>query len=400
MTTALLDIAPYPVFPPKRGGAIVIHHANLAVALSLQVRLVSQGLRRNEWRLAFSGPLSWRHTPLYREDRIFSIPSLVIGYASGQRAGGSMLSSDRTLRLAGSKMIREVMEQANTIQVEHPWQVPAVAQWNARGCPLVMVAHNAEAHVAEQTGRPAAEVDTIRQREAEALALSDAVIVFSEDDRNRLSELSRVDPKKLHVIPLGVNTQRFRPAAPDEKSKAKTSLGLEKKRVVLFVGSLYGPNVEAVESLVQIAEKLDRRDVVFVVAGRVGERFRSSDRVLVTGEIEDISPYFAAADMAVNPMRSGGGMQVKLLEFLAAGLPTITTPVGARGIEAVSERDVIVTEIDGFPEAMNALLDDEATAANVGHAGRRLVESHHTWDAIAKTRVELYQRLTARVGSA
>lgn len=400
MTTRLLDVAPYPVFPPTRGGAIAIHHANLAVSFSLQVRLVSQGLRRNEWRLAFSGPLSWRHAPSYREDRVFSIPSLVIGYASGQRAGGSMLSADRTLRWAGSRIIREAMEQADIIQVEHPFQVPAIARWKSGRSLLVTVAHNAEAHVAEQLGRSATEIVAIRQREAEALAASDAVIVFSEDDRNRLSELPGADPKKLQVIPLGVNTQRFRPATADEKAKAKSSLGLEKKRVVLFVGSLYEPNVEAVESLVQIAEKLNRQDVVFVVAGRVGERFRSSERVLVTGEVADISPYFAAADVAVNPMKSGGGMQVKLLEFLAAGLPTITTSVGARGITAASGRDVIVTEVDGFAEATAALLDDESTATNVGQAGRRLVESHYTWDAIARTRVELYQRLTARVGSA
>lgn len=394
--TALLDIAPYPVFPPTRGGAIAIHHANLAVSHSLQVRLISQGLRRSEWHLAFSGPLSWRHAPSYTEDRVFSIPSLIMGYASGQRAGGSMLSSGRTVQWAGSRIIREAMEQADIIQVEHPWQVPAVAHWNAGRCPLVTVAHNAEAHVAEQLRRPVAEVQAIRRREAEALDASDAVIVFSEDDRTRLAELSETRAKKLHVIPLGVDVWRFRPVTAEEKQKAKSLLGLEKKRVILFVGSLYAPNVEAVEALVRIAENLDRRDAVCVVAGRVGERFRSNERVLVTGEVEDIAPYFSAADIAVNPMRSGGGMQVKLLEFLAAGLPTITTPVGARGVNAVPGRDLVLTEIDGFSDAVASLLKDEATAADIGRAGRRLVEGQYTWDAIVRTRVELYRRLMDR----
>lgn len=397
--TVLLNIAPYPVFPPTRGGAIAIHQANVAVAHSLQVRLISQGLRRSEWRLAFSGPLSWRHAPSYTEDRVFSIPSLIIGYASGQRAGGSMLSSDRTVRLAGGRVIREAMEQADIIQVEHPWQVPTIARWNAGRCPLVTVAHNAEAHVAAQLRRPVAEVRAIRRREIEALEASDAVIVFSDEDRTRLAELSQTGAKKLHVIPLGVDIGRLRRVTAEEKQKAKSLLGLEKKRVILFVGSLYAPNVEAVQALVRIADNLDRRDAVCVVAGRVGERFRSNERVLVTGEVEDMAPYFSAADIAVNPMKSGGGMQVKLLEFLAAGLPTITTPVGARGVNAVPGRDLVLTEIDGFADAVTALLKDEVAAVDIGRAGRKLVENQYTWDAIARTRVELYRRLMDRAGS-
>jgi glycosyltransferase involved in cell wall biosynthesis len=285
------------------------------------------------------------------------------------------------------------MEQADIVQVEHPWQVPTIARWNARRRPLVMVAHNAEAAIAQQLGCPRREIEAIRRREGEALAASDGVIVFTNDDRARLCELPAADPTKLHVIPLGVDADRIRPATPDEKARAKAALGLEKKRVALFVGSLYGPNVEAAREVFRIAAALDRADVVFVIAGRVGERFQSNERVLVTGEVSDVAAYFKAADVAINPMRSGGGMQVKLQEFLAAGLPTVTTHVGVRGINAVSGSECMVTELPGFPDAMVALLDDEATASRLGAGGRRLAESRYGWNAIARERVALYERL-------
>lgn len=396
MTALLLDVAPYPVFPPTRGGAIAIHHANLAVSAFLRVQLVSQGLRRDERRHALGGGFSFQHTPSYREDRLFSLPSLVVGYLSGQRGGGSMLSADRTLRLTRSNFIRRAIEEADLVQVEHPWQVPIIAHWNNGRRPLVLVAHNVEASVAEQTGRPPREVEAIRRREAEAVAASDAVIVFTDDDRARLCEFAGADPKKFHVIPLGVDADRIRPASPDEKARAKASLGLEKKRLILFVGSLYGPNIEAAREVFRIAEASDRRNVLFVIAGRVGEKFRSTDRVLVTGEASDIAPYFAAADVAINPMKSGGGMQVKLLEFLAAGVPTITTPIGVRGVGAVSGRECVVAEIAGFADAITELLNDESAATGLGQAGRRLVEGRYAWSAIGLARVDLYQRLLSQ----
>ncbi len=397
MAVRLLDVAPYPVFPPTRGGAIAIHHANLAVSASVRVYLISQGLRRSELRRALSGAWSFQHTPTYHEDRIFSLASLVVGYASGQRGGGSMLSADRTLHLARPRFLRGAMEQADVIQVEHPWQVPTIARWSASRRPLVMVAHNAETAMAEQLACPRRKIEAIRKRESQALAACDAVIVFSDDDRTWLAELPGSDSKKLHVIPLGVDVDRIRPASSDEKAKAKSALGLEKKRVILFVGSLYGPNVEAAGEVYRIAQILNRTDVAFVIAGRVGERFRSNDRVLVTGDVDHVEPYFAAADIAINPMRSGGGMQVKLLEFLAAGLPTVTTPVGARGVKVVSGRDALVTAVDGFPNALITLLADESGAANIGQAGRALVQDRYRWDAIARSRVDLYQGLMACV---
>jgi glycosyltransferase involved in cell wall biosynthesis len=304
-----------------------------------------------------------------------------------------MLSANWTLRFSRSARVRELLEGADLLQVEHPWQVPTLARWNAGRRPLVMVAHNVEVSVAAQVGRPAREVGAIRTREQDAVAASDAVIAFTDDDRRELIEQAGADPSKVHVIPLGVDTNRLRPAAPEARARAKTALGLEGKRVALFVGSLYEPNVEAVAALFEMASKLDRKDLIFLVVGRVGERFRSNERVRVTGGVADVAPYVAAADLAVNPMRSGGGMQVKLLEFLASGLPTVTTPVGARGLAAKDGEDIMVSELAQFGEALDSLMADDANAARLGVNARRLVESRYGWDAIARERVRLYESL-------
>lgn len=392
----ILDVVPYAVSPAVSGGALAIHQANLAVSAFHEVDLLTQGVRRSEWPGVWSLPRAIAHSPSYHEYRVISPIGIAAGYLAGQRAGGSLLSADWTLRLMKPRMLFDLLDRADLLQIEHPWQWRILARWNAGRRPLVMVAHNVEASVASQLGQPAREVEAIRRREAEAVAASDAVIVFTEDDRRGLIEWAGADATRVHVVPLGVDVDRLRPATPTAKAAAKGLLGLGDKRVALFVGALYEPNVEAVSALCEIAAKIDRKDVVFLIVGRVGERFRSNERVLVTGGVKDVTPYFVAADFAVNPMRSGGGMQVKLLEFLAAGLPTITTPVGARGVTALSGRDLIVTELDGFAEAIGVYLNDESFAAEIGRSGRRLVEDHYGWSTTGRARVALYERLVGR----
>ncbi len=319
--------------------------------------------------------------------------SVLAAYYSGQRAGGSLLSANWTLRLLRPSILFEALEQTDVLQVEHPWQVPILARWNRKKRPLVTVAHNVETSVVERLKRSRREVEATRRREIEAVGLSDAVIAFTAEDRQGLLEMTGADAGRIHTIPLGVDTERVKPALQKEKERAKASLGLEGKRVALFVGALYEPNIQAVSALFNVASRLDRKDLLFVVVGRVGELFQSNDRVIVTGQVDDVPPYFAAADLALNPMRSGGGMQVKLLEFLAAGLPTVTTPVGARGLDAAGDLPFVVADLAEFPEAIEQLLKNEDLAGRLGRTGRRLVEERYGWDGIARRRVALYEAL-------
>lgn len=400
MAGTLLDVAPYAVSPAVSGGALAIHQANEAVSRYWNVQLISQGLRRKELlKLCLkprSTPMSVKHTPSYDETRLVSLRGILAGLFTGQRAGSSLLSANWTLRILRPATLLDALDQSDLLQVEHPWQVPILARWNRKKRPLVTVAHNIETYVVKGVGRAKREVEATRRREIEAVSLSDAVIAFTEDDRKGLLEMTGADAGRIHTISLGVDTDRVKPVSAEARARAKALLGLEGKRIALFIGALYEPNIQAVSALFEVASRLDRKDLLFVVVGRVGESFRSNDRVLVTGQVDDVLTYFAAADLAVNPMRTGGGMQVKLLEFLAAGLPTVTTPVGARGLAAGSGRDLVVAEVDQFPDAIAALLKDEALAQRLAEGGRRLVESHYSWDAIAKARVALYERLVAK----
>jgi glycosyltransferase involved in cell wall biosynthesis len=107
--------------------------------------------------------------------------------------------------------------------------------------------------------------------------------------------------------------------------------------VLLFVGALdYGPNVVAVRRLldeVMPAVLRSRPDALLQVVGRGAGRVRDRRPWLqVHADVPDVAPFLAGASACVVPLTSGGGTRLKILEALAAGVPVVSTAVGAEGL--------------------------------------------------------------------
>lgn len=107
--------------------------------------------------------------------------------------------------------------------------------------------------------------------------------------------------------------------------------------VLLFVGALdYGPNVVAVRRLldeVMPAVLRSRPDALLQVVGRAAGRVRDRRPWLqVHADVPDVAPFLAGASACVVPLTSGGGTRLKILEALAAGVPVVSTAVGAEGL--------------------------------------------------------------------
>jgi glycosyltransferase involved in cell wall biosynthesis len=123
----------------------------------------------------------------------------------------------------------------------------------------------------------------------------------------------------------------------------------------------------------------------FVVAGRnpaPGVRALAGPRVTVTGAVDDMRSWLAAADVVVAPLRIARGVQNKVLEAMAMKCPVVASSAAFEGIEAEADRHLLVAdEPEATAKAVQSLLSDPIRASELGRKARDLVASTYRWEA-------------------
>jgi glycosyltransferase involved in cell wall biosynthesis len=116
--------------------------------------------------------------------------------------------------------------------------------------------------------------------------------------------------------------------------------------------------------------------------------------VEVTGYVADPTPYLTEADVFVVPLHAGGGMRVKILDAWLWGIPIVSTPIGAEGIEVREGENILIADgAPAFAAATLRLLTDEALNRRLRTAGRSWVEARYAWQTVYSRVDQVYERL-------
>lgn len=286
---------------------------------------------------------------------------------------------------------RAAVEAADVVIFSHPWTYPLFRDRLRPEQLVIYDSQNCEAVLRAQLwddGAAGTEVARhVALLESELVRRADATWVCSAVDAGQFVRLYGADERRLVEVPNGVFTARTRPPGAGEKEAARRQLGLTGP-VSLFIGSLYGPNLEAVEFIARrLAPGLP--EITFAVAGGVSASEEARrlaagvPNVRLTGPLSDAdrTRWLHAADLGLNPMFSGSGTNIKMFDFMAAGLPTLATPTGARGIAACE--GVVVVEPDGLAGALRTWSADPELRARGGAAARALACERYSWERIS-----------------
>src|SRR5262249_8608746 len=164
-------------------------------------------------------------------------------------------------------------------------------------------------------------------------------------------------------------------------------------RTILYLGSLdWRPNLDALTLLLDdIFPRVRARvpEARLAVVGRsppewLRQRVRSLPGVELHADVPDVRPYLAQSAVMAVPLRIGGGSRLKILEALAAGLPVVSTRIGAEGLALRPGQDY--TLADTTQEMSSALVDclvRPEEARRQAEEGRQTVSGRYDWASLA-----------------
>jgi glycosyltransferase involved in cell wall biosynthesis len=173
---------------------------------------------------------------------------------------------------------------------------------------------------------------------------------------------------------------------------------------LLFVGGFsHVPNVDAVLFLCREVLPIARESLPDLVLHVVGNAppaeilALGGERVVVHGYVADLGYFLDTSLVSVAPLRFGSGMKGKIGEAMAHGLPVVTTPIGAEGMDLGSGHDVLVADdAPGLARAIVQLHEDAALWERLAANARDRVRTSWTPEAVAPGLLSLVRRLAAR----
>ena len=219
--------------------------------------------------------------------------------------------------------------------------------------------------------------------ERKCARVADLLFAVSEQEARHFRSLGA---SAVHVVPNGV----------DCAALADLPTGRDHAPTVLFLGTMsWGPNASAARFLAELLPRLRLKvpDVTMLIVGRDPPAdvaaLNGTPGIEVTGSVADVKPYLLRGSVMAVPLDAGGSTRLKILEAFAAGLPVVSTRVGAEGIDAVDGRDLLIAERPEFAEALAEVLLSTQRNAQIAAAGRELARDKYDWAIIGPAAARL-----------
>ncbi len=208
-----------------------------------------------------------------------------------------------------------------------------------------------------------------RREEIEIYGVADAVVTVTDQDWGHLEPYL---PERDHFVIPNIHPVKDDP------------LTCELREGLLFIGNFnHPPNADAVTYFVREIFPLVKREMpgmtVTVVGNNPPEEITSlqGEDVLVTGYVPETEPYLKKARVSISPLRFGSGMKGKIGEAMAAGLPVVTTSIGAEGMGLVSgENALIADDIESFSRGIINLCNDDRLWEEMALAGKQYIRDN------------------------
>ncbi len=217
----------------------------------------------------------------------------------------------------------------------------------------------------------------VKNYEKKACRITDKQVLISETDKKYLSKFANTT--NCVVIGLATDTDYYYP----QNTKLKNA--------ICFVGSLqYIPNSEAAIYFATKVFPLIKKeipDVKFKIIGanprkELFEATKYIDGIEITGRVDDVREHMKDCKVSVCPVKIAGGIQNKILEAMAMGIPVVTTPEGAEGIRTCEDILHVANSEEDYAQKVVSLMLNSDLQKEIGYKSKNFIQNHFSWEKV------------------
>lgn len=296
------------------------------------------------------------------------------------------------------KNLNKLISWAELIIVKGPWVVGPISEISE--CPVYYSSHNVETRRFKNLRNNI--FGEYSYNEVERIAESTinksfGIICTTANEKKYYS--NNFSKNNLILAPNGTNKNVSKYKNKENTHSIKDKYNVKNKFVGLFIGSDYEPNINACSRIIKMCEKyLDQSIHIFAV-GSVGDKISDTpDNFETTGFVDDLDPYLAMADFALNPIKEGAGSNTKVFDYFAKGIPTISTEFGLRGIQSENISGNIALEAEdskSMAKMIHKLKDDQRLYRELSKNCNKYAHDY-TWKKISEN---LRRKLESQIKS-
>ncbi len=374
----LVVLSTYPIYPPRGGGQNRIFYLYKEIAKSFDVEIISISNEDSYKQIANS--LYERRIKKSKE--FMKAEEEMEGFVKVPVSDVAFIEHFDKIPKLKEEFLKS-SKDADLAISSHPYFYPFLKKYFPKK--IIYESHNFEYLLKKEMFDQNKESERILKKlfevEKEAYLNSFATIFCSKEDEELMKRYFKGSCKRSFLAPNGVDLESVFFTPPKERRERKKKLGFLNEKIALFIGSWHKPNIDAVYEIFKMAKKLPK--IKFLIVGSVGFYFKGEEKpknVGFTGLVDDREKalILSVADVALNPMLSGSGTNLKMLDYMAAGVCVLSTKTGARGLE-IPDNLIKIAKVEEFVD----FIEDIEKHTNV-YMAREFVEKNYSWKVIGE----------------
>jgi glycosyltransferase involved in cell wall biosynthesis len=394
---SILVVNTYHIYPPRGGGQIREYNLYKRLAANFNINylsVVSIDLNSNQTSLGHNF-----NEILIRENQLQADMRFALQNKYKELIFDVLNIENISLNEEYIEKFQLLQKTADIIIFSHPYMVKLydlIEDRTKKTC--IYESHNIEYKLKESIFKHNPNcnnmINDIYEAEKRLCNNADYILTVSKEDKEIYKKEYNINDSNIVVIPNGVDTNIYKMITQEDYMEARRSAGIPKDlKVCSFLGSWHKPNLEAFEFILTLAKA--QPDCIFFVIGSVydyyiyngGKEQSIPKNVKCFREVNDFIKLklLQCSDLALNPVFSGSGTNLKIFEYLSLGLPTISTNFGARGINASNQNNIFLA--NNLNEFLNTIKttplnfkSDQTLKIN----GSKYIKQNFDWDQIAK----------------